>query len=297
MLTSARANDTLLRAMQTAIKRLPLGLVEIAITVPPDELRPFLEAAAQALATISKIEGFRPGKTPYALVAARLGEARIYEAASDAAVRATYVRAATELSLRVIGEPVIDIKTLVPGSPLAFTATAPVMPAVTKVADYRAFKVAKKEVAVSDTEVDRALRDLQKMQTRETPVERVSTKADKIVVNVSMSRDRVPVEGGVARGHQVYLAEPYYIPGFTEAVTGLKKGDKKNFSLTFPKDHYQKTLAGKVIDFDVSVDSVFELSPPALDDAFAATLGQKIIIEVLALIQKNLAAEMQVKET
>lgn len=283
--------------MTTDIKQLPKGLVEIAIAIPPDELRPFLERAATALAEATKIEGFRPGKAPYAVVVARYGEMRVYEAAAEFAVRATYAAAVREHKIPVIGEPAVAVKTLAPGNPLVFTATAPALPAVTKLPDYRAVRVPTKPVDVTDAAVDRALADLQKMQTKETAVERAATASDKVVLNVGMSRDNVPIEGGSAKDHEIYLSESYYIPGFTAEIVGLKRGDEKKFSLPFPKEHFQKTLAGKVIDFDVSVQSVFELAAPALDDAFAATLGKKTLAELQALVKKNLADEAEAKES
>lgn len=283
--------------MRTETKRLPKGLVELSITVSVDELRPHLEAAAQALAQVSKIEGFRPGKTPYALVSARVGEGKIYEAAADAAIRSSYAQAARAEGIKAIDEPVVAVRQLAPGNPLIYTATVPVLPAVTRLADYRALRIAPKSAAVADDAVFRVLRDLQKMQSRETAVLRPAGTADKLVVNISLSRDMVPIEGGAARWHQVYLNEPYYVPGFIEAVIGLKKGDKKSFPLTFPADHFQKTLAGKRVDFDVEVTDVLEVRPPELDDAFAASFGQKTLADLRELLKKNLAAEALHKET
>lgn len=282
--------------MQTEIKKLPKGLSEFSIVVPVEELRPHLEAAAQTLASLSKIEGFRPGHVPYEMVVSRLGEGRIYDAAVDSAVRSAYVRAVKESGAQVIGEPEITIKVLAPGNPLSFTATAPTLPAITKLADYRTVRVPKKEPVVQETDVDRVLGEIQKMQTREAPVDRPAAGTDKVVLSVAMSRDNVPIEGGAAKHHELYLAEPYYIPGFADAVKGLKKGDKKDFTLTFPKEHYQKMLAGKAVDFSVDIESVIELTPPALDDAFAATLGQKSLGDLRMLLRKNLEAEAAMKE-
>lgn len=282
--------------MQTSIKKLPKSEVELAVTVTTDEMRPFLEAAAQEMATTSKIEGFRPGKAPYDLVTRRFGEMKIYEAALENAVRSTYVKALLAEKINAVGQPKIDVKTLAPGNPLVYTATVPVLPAITRLADYRSIKVARHPVEIKPKDVDSALAMLQKMQRRETSVDRTANASDKIVVDMDLTQSGVAIEGGQARGHAVELAEPYYVPGFTDAVIGIKKGETRNFTLNFPAEHYQKNIAGKPVDFKVTATDVVELAPPALDDAFAATLGQNSLAALKDLVEKNLHEEAGEKE-
>lgn len=283
--------------MQTLVKKLPKSEVEIAVTITTDELRPFLEAAAQELATTSKIEGFRPGKAPYDLVARRFGEMKIYEAALEAAVRSTYVKALAAEKIQAVGQPKIDVKTLAPGNPLTYTATVPVLPAIIKLADYRSIKVTRHPIEIKPKDVDAALVMLQKMQRREASVDRAAGTADKIVVDMDLMQGGVAIEGGQARGHAVELAEPYYVPGFTEAVVGIKKGETRNFTLNFPPEHYQKNIADKPVDFKVTATDVVELSPPTLDDAFASSLGQPSLAALKDLLEKNLHEEAEGKES
>lgn len=278
------------------MKRLPKSEVEITIMVSPDELRPHLEAAADRLSRESKIEGFRPGKVPYDMIVARFGEMKIYEESLESVVRKTYVAAVLQHNLRPVGSPRIDVKTLAPGNPLTYTATVPLLPAIEKLAEYRALKVEKKTISIQDSDINAALAELQKMQTREHEVDRPLEKRDKAVVDLQMFLDNVPIEGGAVKSHQVYLSEPYYVAGFSDQLIGLKKGEEKEFALEFPKEHYQKHIAGKKIDFKAKVTSVFELTPPTLDDAFASSLGQQSLAELRELIRKNLQTEAEEKE-
>ena len=50
--------------------------VKLTITVPADELTPFLEEAAKEISKDAKIPGFRPGHAPYAEVVKKVGEGR-----------------------------------------------------------------------------------------------------------------------------------------------------------------------------------------------------------------------------
>ena len=283
--------------MESSVKQLPKSETEITVTLSVEELQPHLEAAAERLSQTSKIEGFRPGKAPYGVVVQRVGEMKIYEEALESAVRKTYPAAVRQHNLRPVGSPRIDVKTLAPGNPLTYTATVPLIPQVEKLADFRTIKVEKKPVSISDQDLGRNLSELQKMQTREAEVGREAERRDKAVVDLQMFLDNVPIEGGQTKSNQVYLSEPYYIKGFADQLVGLKKGDAKDFKLEFPKDHYQKHLAGKMVEFRVKVTSVVELSPPALDDSFAATLGQKTLADLRELLRKNLQAEGEDKES
>lgn len=283
--------------MQTSIEKLPKSEIALTVTLAIDEFRPHLERAASELASATKIEGFRPGKAPYDLVAKRVGEMKIYEAALPHAVRSSYAKALTENKIMAVGQPKIDVKVLAPGNPLTFIATVPVLPAVTKLADYKSIKIDARPLAVGPKEIDEALAALQKMQRREASVDRGATKADKVVVDMELTQNKVPVEGGAAKGHAVELSEPYYVPGFTDALVGIKKGETREFVLPFPAEHYHKNLAGKPVDFKVTATDVLELFPPAIDEAFASALGQSSLAALRDLVEKNLRGEAADKES
>jgi trigger factor len=127
-------------------------------------------------------------------------------------------------------------------------------------------------------------------------VNREATKDDKVMVDLEMFLDRVPLDGGQARNHAIYLSEPYYLPGLTEQLVGMKKGDVKEFELEFPKDSHQKNMAGRKVKFRVTVHDVFEVVFPELDDVFATTLGQKTMDDLKALLKENMTNEAEMKE-
>ena len=93
--------------------------------------------------------------------------------------------------------------------------------------------VSSKEPSVSDEDVERTLKDLQRMQTKEIRSESglAAGKEHKTVLNLTIKKDNVPLEGGRAVDHSVYLNEPYYIPGFTEQLVGMKEGEEKSINI------------------------------------------------------------------
>ncbi|MEY4723382.1 MAG: hypothetical protein RLZZ324_895 [Candidatus Parcubacteria bacterium] len=282
--------------MAYTIKNLPKGMVEIAVEVSQDELKHHLENAARHISEARPLDGFRPGKAPYEAVAQRYGEMAIYEEAIQNVVRKFYVQAVTEAHLHTYGQPSINVTKLAPGNAAEFTATVAVIPHVEKLADFRKFKVEEKAPKIEDKQIEDALKEIQKMQTTEVLAERESKAGDKVVVDMDLSRGGVALEGGQARNHGIFIDEEYYIPGVKEQVIGVKAGDEKKFTVTFPKDHFQKHLAGQDVDFAVTVKQVFELQNPPLDDAFAAKLGQGDMKTLRERIRKNMEEEASTKE-
>lgn len=282
--------------MESTIKKLDKGRIELTITVEPTEVKRDLDAAVVHLSTEHTIAGFRPGKAPYDVVKKRFGEMVIYEHALTDIVRKNYVATVTKNELMTYGQPEVNITKLVPGNPIEFTATVAVVPKVLSIADYASMKVESKTPTVEDKAIEAALGDLQKMQTKENKIEREVKDHDKVIVDMDLSLAGVPLEGGQARNHGIYLDEEYYIPGIKEQVLGMKAGEKKSFTLKFPETHYQKNIAGCEVQFELTIKEVYELVPPELDDAFAKALGQESMAKVRELIKKNMQDEADQKE-
>lgn len=281
--------------MKCETKQLEKSQTELTITVAPEEYQKFLERAAQDISEHASIKGFRPGHAPYEQVKAAVGEMKIYEHALEYIVRRFYVDATAEQKLDPVGMPKIELEKLAPGNEIVFKATVAILPEV-KIADVAAIKVEPKDVTVADTAVDRVIDDVRKMRASEVVKNGVAGVEDKVVIDMDMLKDGVPLDGGQARNHSVYLSEEYYIPGLQKELVGLKKDDEKEFKLTMPATHYQKHLAGQEVSFKVKVHDIFERTLPELNDEFAKGLGQDTVAALRGLIKENLTAEAKQKE-
>ncbi len=281
--------------MKCETKQLEKSQMELTITVEPAEYQKFIERAAREISEHSVIKGFRPGHAPYEQVKNTVGETKIYEHALEYIVRRFYADAVVEQKLDPIGMPKIELTKLAPGNDIVFKATVAILPEV-KIADIASIKVEQREKAITDADVDRVLEDVRKMRASEVIKNGTATNQDKVVVDMDMLKDSVPLEGGQTRNHSVYLNEEYYIPGLQKELVGLKKDDEKEFKLKMPADHYQKHMAGQEVSFKVKVKDVFERTLPELNDEFAKGLGQDTVSGLRLLINENLAAEAKQKE-
>lgn len=274
---------------------LPKSEVKLEFTISVEEAQPYLDEALKDLSTHRPVPGFRPGKVPMSEAKRVYGEMAIYEAALERLVRAFYVRAIFEKELNTVGSPSVNIDQLTPGSPIKFTVIAPTEPTVTKMPDLAACKVEKKDTAVSDKQLEEALEEMRKMRRTEAVVDRPATLDDLVVIDLQMHKDHVAVEGGSGQNYRVYLNEDQYIPGFSKELVGIKKDEERVFTLPFPKDHFQKHLAGQDVQFTAKAKDVYELKLPELDDAFAQGIGLENVETLKTKLRENMQLEFSQK--
>jgi trigger factor len=273
------------------IEKLAGSKVKLSFVVTPEEAKPYIEESVAELSQSKPIPGFRPGKAPYAEVVKAVGEMAIWEHALERIVRARYVSSVLEHDLDPVGSPEISVEKLTPNQDIAFTVIAPVAPIVETMADYKKERVTFKASEVKDEQIDKALKEIRMMQRKEVASSEPLDKEGMIVIDLEIKKDNVTLEEGTANNYRIYMTEPHYIPGFTDQLIGMKEGEEKTFALEFPKEHYQKHLAGKPVDFCVKAKQVFKLELPELNDDFAKTLGQASMDVLKELIKKNISME------
>lgn len=269
--------------------------LKLTFTLSQEETRPYLEQAAKRISENTSIPGFRPGHADYETVKRQVGEMKIFEEALESMVRASFVKVVLADHLETIGSPKLEIQKLAPGNDIVFTAEVTLMPKVIHLPKLSRFKMETHTPALEEREIDLALKDLQRMQTREVRAcsLEAANKTDKVVISLNIKFENVPIQGGQSPNHAIYLNEAYYIPGFKEELIGLKEGDRKVFALPFPKEHANDFLAGKNVEFEIHLKEIYHLQSPTLDDAFAQTLGMQDFATLREMIGKNLLSEKE----
>lgn len=277
------------------VTTLPKSEVKLEFTVSPEEAEPYLEEAVKDLSKNRPMPGFRPGRVPLAEAKRVYGEMAIYEAALERIVRALYVQAILEKELNTVGSPSVSVEKLTPGNPIKFTVIAPTEPIVTKMPDLAVCKVEKKDAEVTEKHLEDALQEMRKMRRAEAVVDRPATLEDLVIIDLNMHKDHVAVEGGSGQNYRVYLNEDQYIPGFSNELVGIKKDEERVFTLPFPKEHFQKHLAGQNIQFTAKAKDVYELKTPDLDDAFAKSIGLESVEQLKTKLRENMQLEFTQK--
>ncbi len=272
-------------------KKLEKSQIEFSVELPYEEFKPFVEQGAQELSKDVKIEGFRPGKAPLNIVKAKVGEMAILQQAAHIAINKLFAKILDEhlKEDEAIGQPAVDITKLAPENPFGFKITMAILPSV-ELGVYKDLKVKRTVAKADDEEVKRTIEYLCESRAKEVAVDREIKKGDKVIANVEMFLDNVPLEGGQAKDTTIMVGKEYFVAGFDDKIVGAKKDEVREFTLPYPKDFHQKNLAGKNVEFRVKVKDVFEREVPVADDEMAKAFGGKDLADLKDNIKKDVEA-------
>lgn len=277
--------------MKVEKKDLEKSQIELTVELSVEEFKPFLVQGAEAISQSLKIDGFRPGKAPYDIVKQKVGEMGILEEAANIAIRKKIDQVIKEnVEKEPVGQPRVDITKLAPENPLEFKIILAMLPEIT-LGDYKDLKIKQEKAEATEAEVERTLNDLREMRTKEVIVDREVGETDKIIVDIEMFLDKVPVEGGKNKDTAIMMGREYVVPGFDKKLIGAKKGDIREFSLPYPEDFHMKNLAGKMVEFRVGVKEVYERELPELNDELAIAFGLKKLDELKDNLKKSIEAQ------
>jgi len=277
------------------LKKLPKSQVEISVTISHDELKNLLAKAAQTLSEQAKIAGFRPGKVPYDVLKAKVGEMKIYEEAAALAVQSSYLEIATKEKLEPLGSPQIDFEKLAPNNDFTYKATVNLIPDV-KIGDYKSVKIKEKEIVVKDEDINKIIEEVRNQRATEVLETKQIAQGDKVEIDFDIFRDNVPIENGAQKKYPLIIGSNMFIPGFEDNLIGLKANEEKEFELKFPEKYYNSNLAGKPAKFKVKVLAVYKRTLPELNDDFAKSLGLETMSKLKEQIEHNIEHEEHHKE-
>jgi len=279
--------------MKVEKKELEKSQIEITVELSVEEFKPFLLQGAEEISKEIKIDGFRPGKAPYDIVKKKVGEMVIMEEAARIAIRKKIDQVIKEnLDKDPVGQPQVDITKLAPENPLEFKIVLALLPEI-KLGEYKDLKIKENKAEVTEDELNRMLKDLQEMRTKEALVDREVGETDKIICDIEMFLDNVPVEGGKNKDTAIMMGREYVVPGFDKKLIGAKKGEMREFSLPYPENFHMKNLAGKMVEFRVVIKDVYSRELPEINEEFAQAFGLKKLNELKDNLKKSIAAQKQ----
>jgi len=281
--------------MKIEKKELEKSQIEIKVQVPAVDFALYFEKGAAEVSKDMRVEGFRPGKVPYDILKSKVGEMIILEAAARILISKTVDQIIHDnVSQQVIGQPQIALTKLVPNDDLEYKVVMDILPEI-KLGEYKNFEFAVKKDEVKDEEVEKVVDQLREAQVKEIAVDIPAKEGDKLICDFKIFLDKVPVDGGNAKGVAIILGKDYIVPGVDKKLIGIKKGETRNFEITYPTDHFQKNLAGKNTEFEVQVSEVFERQLPEVNDEFVQNFGLKNKEELYHNIKDSLGREKDAK--
>jgi trigger factor len=241
---------------------------KLSFEIPWSDVKNELDSAYVVVGKKARIKGFRPGKVPRKVLELHYRDEAEGEAISSI-VSKSYLEALEKNDIMPIDQPVIDQKGIDKDQNFSYTATVEIHPVV-EPKDYTGLEVEKTELKVTKKDVDGRLDQLKEMYATLEDVEedRGLEEGDFAVIDFEVTVDGKERKELASKNYMLQLGAGMFIPGFEDKVKGLKKGEEKEVSLTFPDNFDPKDIAGKEGLYSVTVKDIREKKVPELDAEF-----------------------------
>ena len=251
--------------------------VEISATLSNADIEQRVDKIAKETGKKIKVDGFRKGKVPPAVVKKLYGDQLKQDAEAEVigeVLKKAYEDAGIDAS-SVLGDPffkkydkgdeTIEIELLV--------CTRPEI----NLDGYKDIIPAYDVPEVTDEEIEERLKTIAEQSAKPLPIkeDRELKEGDVAVFDFTGYLDGEEFEGGKAQNYELEIGSGQFIPGFEEQMVGMKKGETKRIKVTFPEDYQSEQLAGKEAEFEITLHDIKEKQIPEIDDELAKKVMHK----------------------
>jgi trigger factor len=276
-----------MQAMTVKWEKIENNVGVLEVEVDADKVSNALDQAFKKVVKTVSVPGFRKGKVPRFIFENRFGVEVLYNDALDILLPEAYAEAVKETKIEPVDRPEIDIIQMEKGKPLLFKAKVTVKPEV-KLGKYKGFEIPNKEFPVTAEDVEKELGELQKSHAEIVVLEDGEVQqGDLVIIDFEGFVDGEAFEGGQAEGYQLEIGSGTFIPGFEEQLIGMKKGEEKEITVTFPEKYHVASLAGKEAVFKIKLHEIKRKQLPVLDDEFAKDISEFATLDELKADLEN----------
>lgn len=257
--------------MQISVETISTLERRMSVQVPAQRVQDAINTRLQSLSRSVRINGFRPGKVPVAVVRQQYGAAVRQEVIEDL-VQKSFSEAVGEHKLNPAGGPRIDEFKADEGQDLSYRAVFEVYPEIT-LAGVETLTVSRPKADLADSDVDAMIDNLRRQQATYAKVDRAAQNNDRVTIDFEGTLDGVAFEGGKGSNFPVVLGAGRMLPDFETGIVGMKAGETRQIDVTFPADYAAANLAGKKAVFTITAHTVEEQQLPEANDEFAQRFG------------------------
>lgn len=276
-------------------KKLENAIVEVTVAFDKEEWKESQKKALNKLSRKVKIDGFRQGKAPIAVVKARIGKGKILEEATDMILQANFAKALEEAKVEPIAQPALSVDKI-DEEELQVKILVPVEPEV-ELGEYKGLEIKKTRVTVTKKEIEEQLANYQS-QFAELSVKEGGkvAKGDTAVIDFEGFIDGVAFEGGSGENYPLEIGSGSFVPGFEDQLIGMGVDKEQEITIKFPDDYGAVDLAGKEATFKVTVREIKEKHLPEIDDELAKDVnidGVETLDQLKDHIKANIKARKE----
>jgi len=267
---------------------------KLNVQIPANTVGAAFEKMFQSVQKQAHIKGFRPGKAPIATIKMMYSD-KVKQDVVQELVQKHYSQALKEHSVDPISYPEFEFDSPSEGQDFSFTASFEVKPEVT-LKKYEGLSVEKEKFELPESKIQQVIDNIRSAKAELVPVleDRPAQLGDIAVVDFDGYVDGKPLEGGKGTDHNLELGTKSFIDGFEEGIVGMRMGGNTTLHLKFPDPYHSADLAGKPVEFKVTLKQLKKKSLPELTDEFLKSIGAGETVEQL---KKTIRQDLENRET
>ncbi len=270
---------------------------ELKVVIPAKEMESQMLVRLEEVKGRVKINGFRPGKVPFAHMKKMYGKSVMAELVNEIIqnrpneiLSGRGEKSATQPEIVMTEDQAEAEKILSAEADLEFTVSYEVIPAI-EIQDVSGIKVTREVVEIPETEVEEQILKIADSARTYNDKTGAAENGDRVTMDYEGKVDGVAFEGGKDSNAELVLGSGRFIPGFEDQLVGLKAGDEKVITVTFPADYPAANLAGKEATFDVSVKAVAAADAVEINDDLASKLGLESADRLREIVRGQLESQ------
>ena len=258
--------------MQSSVEHLEGLSHKITVEVPSARLDQEVAKRLKEIAPRVRVDGFRPGKVPPAVVKQKYG-ASVRQDVLGEVIEESYREAIAQSGYEPVAAPQIELLSgMAANEPIKYTAIFEIMPEVeVKGLDQISITLPRAEIQESD--VDRMIDTLRRQQGTFNESDKAAEDGDRVTVDFVGKLDDVAFDGGSGENMSFVIGAGQMLPAFEAGIRGGKVGEEKTFDVAFPADYHSADLAGKTAQFTATIKKVEALQLPEVNESFIKAFG------------------------
>ena len=235
----------------------------LTVTVPEADLEAAKNRAARKISREVKIKGFRPGKAPRRLVEAAVGAEHVRAEAIDDVLPEVVGKALEDAELEPAVTPAVEALRDVDGG-VEVDVRVTLWPTLDEVPEYVGLEVSIEHPPLDESVVQEQIDRFREQFAELEEVERAGREGDFVTINITTTRDGLPLDEVSATDLLYEIGTESLIDGLDAQLHGRAAGAIEQFETTLPERFGE--LAGSAVTMQVLVKEVKEKKLPELTD-------------------------------
>lgn len=243
----------------------------LLIQLPAESVDVDFEQRVAEMAKKAKIPGFRPGKVPINEIKRRHGKALRMEIINDV-MQKSFFEAVSQQNLMPAGYPKFNVLNDEAKKGLEFSAEFEVYPEI-KVQDFGTLNIEKPVVEITEADVDYVIESVREQHKEWEELARAARSGDQVIIDYAGKIGGETFDGGSAEEVSLVLGSGQMIDGFEQGIEGAAVGETRILQLKFPDQYHGENVAGKEVEFTITVKKVLGKKLPEVNESFVEKLG------------------------